>query len=348
LNVTALLIFLFSHQGYWLAGQDQTVTVRWIARDAMPAADLVWELGIGEVKLAGGSVPMNADPGAAVTITAPDVRVRTKLRWDYQLVRRDGKKVLDNGEMPIFDFPDDLTQDWPSRLQSGDGRTPRKMVVWDDLGSLSKPLEAAKVPFARVRGLTKVLYRPDMILVAADQIDDRAFSEGPLANFAAAGSSVAVFEQKQPQRLAGYLLARRERPADIQFKLEHPLFDRLTPGDLRSWVAGSSGALWAVQLPPDSPTLELAWWAPESPVDRPRPIDALIVTRTIGAGRLVLCQAPLGPMDKDPRSQIFLGDLLSYLATRPQPTPSFSERHPEPPPAQRPIPTITFSNGTNP
>jgi len=350
LNAAALLIFLLSHQGYWMAGQDQTITVRWVAKEQMPAADLVWELGLGERTLDGGTVAMNGDPAATVTVHSPKVRVRSKLRWSYQLVQRDGKKVLESGEMPVFDFPADLTEDWPKRLQNdaGGATEVKKLVVWDDADGLPKILEKAKVPFTRVSDLSKVLDRPDMILVGANQIDDSPFSQGPLVGFANAGTSVAVFEQKRPERLMEYPLARRALPADIRFKTGHPLFDRLSPDDLQSWVAGTSGELWAVQLPADEPALELAWWAPEALGDQPRPIDALVVTKSTGDGRIVLCQVPLGPWGEDPRSQILLGNLLSYLATRPEPTPPPSQRHQEQPPAPQTIPTITIPNGANP
>ncbi len=348
MNVTALIIFLFSHQGYWLSGQDQTVNVRWVVREVMPPADLVWELGIGPVKLDGGTVALNADRGAAVTIKSPDVRVRTKLRWTYRLIQRDGRKLLDSGKAPIFDFPANLTEDWPKRLQisTPDGKDVKKLAVWDDPDGLPKVLTAAKVPFTRLSGFTNVLDRPDMILVGANQIDESAFSQTPLAEFAAAGTSVAIFDQESPERLAGYALVRREPRAGFRFKLEHPLFERLSSDDLHSWLAGRSEALWAAQLPPDEPALELAWWPPESPGDYPRPIDALIVTKTTGAGRIVLCQLPLGRWGEDPRSQILLGNLLSYLATRPQPTPPPSERRPAPSPAPRKTPTIVIPGGS--
>jgi hypothetical protein len=349
-NVTVLLIFVLSHQGYWLSGQDQTVTVRWVAREPMPPADLVWELGQGLVKLDGATVPMNGDPAATITITSPKVRVRTKLRWAYQLIGREGKKLLDSGEIPVFDFPSDLTDDWPKRLQNSpaDGGVGKKVVVWDDTGGLPKVLAAAKVPFTRVNDLKKVFDRPDIILIGEDQIDDSLFSRGPLVGLAGAGTSVAIFEQKRTERLPDYPLARRELPADVRFKTRHPLFERLTIQDLHSWVGGTSGGLWALQLPPDEPALELAWWAAESSGDQPRPIDALMATKTTGNGRIVYCQVPLGSWDQDPRSQIFLGNLLSYLATRPEPTPRPSERHPEPPPTPQTVPTIPIAIGANP
>ena len=48
----------------------------------MPPADLVWELGIGPVKLDGGTVALNADRGAAVTIKSPNVPRANKTAMD--------------------------------------------------------------------------------------------------------------------------------------------------------------------------------------------------------------------------------------------------------------------------
>ena len=63
-----------------------------------------------------------------------------------------------------------------------------------------------------------------------------------------------------------------------------------------------------MQLPADEPALEIAFWPREIPGKEPVPIDALVVTKTLGKGRIVLCQVPLGPWQSDPRSQLFLVD----------------------------------------
>ena len=284
----------------------------------MPPADLVWELGLGSVKLAGDSLPMNADAGATVTIKSPQVRVRSKLRWTYQLIGRDGKKLLESGELPISDFPADLTEDWPKRIQSRarGGNEVKALVVWDDLDGLPRILKAAKVPFTRVNDLTKVLDRPDMILVGPSQIDDSPFSQGPLCGFAAAGTSVAVFEQKPgtigrvctgPPRPAGGHSFQAGAPAVRAAVERRP--SQLGGRPLRG-IAGGAASTGRTGV-------GAGVVAGRAPGDVPRPIDALIVTRTTGAGRIVLCQVPLGPWDADPRSQILLGNLLSYLSTPP-------------------------------
>jgi hypothetical protein len=340
MKAVALLVFIASNQGYWTAGQDQTVTARWVVADpAPPAADLAWELVLGRVKLAGGSIPLAGDKPTAVTLKAPDVRVRTALQWRYRVVRREGGADLDRGELSVHVFPAELTADWPARVGS------RKLVVWDSPDGLPKPLAAAKVPFSRVSDLDKVLDLPDLILVGRDQLDASPFAQGPLLRLAEAGAGVAVLEQSKPERLAGYELARRERPAGLQFRTAHPLFDRFDAADLASLVAplpGSTDGVRAVRLPADEPALELAWWPREVAGAVPVPVDALVVAKAVGRGRAVLVQLPLGPVDRDPRSQLLLGNLLSYLCTPPEATPSPSRRPALVPVAPATVPTIDF------
>jgi hypothetical protein len=84
-----------------------------------------------------------------------------------------------------------------------------------------------------------------------------------------------------------------------------------------------------VQLPADEAALEIGYYPREVPGVRPAPIDAVLLSKSTGKGRIVLCQIALGDWDRDPRSRIFLSNALDYLSTRPQPTP---------PPSQRPTP----------
>ncbi|MCX5660572.1 MAG: hypothetical protein NTW19_12735 [Planctomycetota bacterium] len=95
-----------------------------------------------------------------------------------------------------------------------------------------------------------------------------------------------------------------------------------------------------MQLPIDEPALELIHWPREAPGKEPVPIDALLVTKSVGRGRMVICQLPLGPWESDPRSQLLLANSVSYLLTRPEPTLKPSER-PQPKQMVAPnVPTI--------
>ncbi len=98
-----------------------------------------------------------------------------------------------------------------------------------------------------------------------------------------------------------------------------------------------------MQLPADEPALEIAWWPREVAGNKPAPIDALVLTKTLGKGRIVLCQVPLGAWESDPRSQLFLVDALDYLASPvvPTPPPSRRPRPVEPAPAPK-VPAIVI------
>ena len=172
--------------------------------------------------------------------------------------------------------------------------------------------------------------RPDCVIVGADRLGKDLAEQAKLLNLAAAGASVLVLRQTQPDSLAGYHMARRTMPPKLAWAADHPLARHLR---LRETPSLGPEA-WAVQLPADEPALEIAFWPREVPGKEPAPIDALVVTKTLGKGRIVLCQVPLGPWQSDPRSQLFLADALDYLASPvvPTPPPSRRPRPVEPPP----------------
>lgn len=345
MNAT-LLIVLLSQQGFWISGQEQKISVSWAATDpAPPAAELQWELEQSNLKLNSGIIRL--EPGglrADISIKSPQVRVRTSLRWTYRLLQQDTKKVLESGERTISVFPADLTSDWGRRLGQ------KKLVVYDDAaGPLAKSLEAAKVSFTRADDLSKLFNRPELLLVAPGKLEKAGVDQPPLLALARAGTSVAVLVQPRVESLGGYTIRQREATGELQFRGDHPLFDRLEPADLKGWLASAGkDQIAALQLPANEPALELTWWPRETPSDQPSPIEALIVTKSIGDGRIVLCQLPIGGWDIDPRSQIFLGNLLSYLTTEPQPTPPPGQRRQTPVVTPQTLPTIDFSPGAKP
>ena len=112
----------------------------------------------------------------------------------------------------------------------------------------------------------------------------------------------------------------------MKWRTRHPLLSGLPREALDSSNRRADADTRAIRLPKDEAVLEIGYWPRESAGREPPPIDALILTRTIGAGRLVLCQAPLDRWHDDPRSRIFLRNALDYFLTRPEPTPRPSER----------------------
>jgi hypothetical protein len=334
-KLATLLIIVLSNRGYWISGQTERVNLHSAVQGGLPGAELIYELRAGAARIDNGRVALAGDQKEAVVpLNVPRVRVRITLHWVYRLVARDGGKELETGDVPISIFPDDLMNGVASRMGN------KRLIVWDDPAALPKLLDKAKVPYLRVSSAGKLQFEQgDVVLVGADQLDSSPFAQTPLLNLARAGASVMIFEQTRPPWLFGWALTTRKAPAKLDWRLDHPLLAGFESGDVQSWIADVS-ALKVVQLPADEPALEVASFPREEPGGEPAPIDAVLVTRSIGKGRIVLCQLPLGDWNTDPRSQILLSNAMDYLLTRPGPTPRPSQRPITRPVVMKPIPTI--------
>jgi hypothetical protein len=338
MKLATLLMVILSNQAYWFGGQEGTITIREAARGGLPAADLSWELMFANVRLGNGRVAMAAHDGeTTVRMALPQCRVRLSLHWIYRLTARGTGQVLDQGDIPVQLFPDELLGDLSARLQR------KRLVVWDRVQGIPAALDTAKTPYARVTSESSLQFvKADVVLVGADSLGNSVFEQATLRALAEGGASVMIFEQKSADRLMGYNIAKRNAPPQLEWRLDHPLLRDFQPEDLQSWIAAMP-TLSVVQLPAEAPALDLGYCSPEIPVNQPWPTDAVLVTETIGAGRFVLCQIPLGDWAHDPRSQILLRNAIDYLLTRPQPTPRPSDRLIPGPVALPQIPTIPLS-----
>ncbi|HZK81928.1 MAG TPA: hypothetical protein VFC46_12695, partial [Humisphaera sp.] len=321
MKFATLLIIVLSHQGYWIAGQPATIALRPAVKGQLAGATLSWELKFDGVRLgAGKGAIAGGDKPTEIGLVAPEARVRIALNWHYRLLARDGTTELETGDVPISVFPNDLLDDLASRVG------PSRLIVWDEPGGLPKLLDAAKVPYSRVSGPGQLqIASADVVLVGQKMLNASPFEQSPLLNLAQSGVSVMIFQQDGPEHLIGYPLARRLVPSALDWRTDHPLLIGLDADDLRSWLA-TVPRLGAAQLPLDEPTLVIAGYPPEVAGEQPAPIDAVMLTKSVGKGRIVLCQIPLGDWSTDPRSQILLANAIDYLLTRPQPTPRPSER----------------------
>jgi hypothetical protein len=189
--------------------------------------------------------------------------------------------------------------------------------------------------------------RPDVLLVGLSMIGDSPFDQAPLAGLAESGTSVMIFRQSRPALLVGYPLAERDWIGRLSWLRDHPLLNGFEARDLDSWTS-SERTMRVIRLPADEPALEIGFYPPEVAGKRPPPLDALLLSKSVGKGRLVLCQIPLREWANDPRSQMLLRNSIDYLLTRPQPTPRPSERPTTRPTPPMEIPTITLSPGDTP
>jgi hypothetical protein len=322
-KVAALLTLLLSHGGYWFGGHDQHLTVR---RDVVgPAASVVmeWHLLLGETQVAGGKVPFElADKPTDVLIRTPAARERTDLSLNYSVQSAKGDTVLQTGRIPVHLFPTGLITD---HAQAAAGK---RAVVYDGGSQIAAFLREAKLSPTRVDKPSRLgLLDPDILFVGPNQWS-RGMDEAviPLVR---GGCSVFVLVQPAETHIHEWEFSPRTAPPAFVWDAEHPLFRGLSASDLQSLATAGGDRLVDIQMPADAPALALASWPPEVPNSKDQattPSDCLIVTQTLGRGRLVLCQLPLPDWSSDPRTQILLNNALSYVLTRPEPTPPPSER----------------------
>jgi hypothetical protein len=333
MRAASLLLVLLSNHGYWFGGQENTITIRPAAEGGLPAAVISWKLMLDGAELQHGRTDLRAGGAdTVIRLTAPATRVRITMRWLYQVVG-------ENGDIPIFAFPSNIGDGVATRLRG------KQIVVWDRPQRLPDMLERLHAPHTIVTsGEQLAVMRPDILLVGPDAIGKSPFAQSPLLSLAESGASVMIFRQTVPPRLMGYDLVSRNRPAKMPWRNEHPLLLDLEPQDLQSWTDDAASVL-AVQLPADEPALEIGYYPREVPGARPAPIDAILLSKTVGKGRFVLCQIPLGDWNSDPRSRILLFNALDYLSTRPQPTPPPSRRLAPPSAAPASVRTIDVPQG---
>ncbi len=341
MNVAKILLVILSNNGHWLGGQEGRISIRWAADVQQPEAVLVWDLTLNGIRVDGNQVAMARGSNfSVVRIKAPEVRVRTTMQWQYRLHQREDASEIARGLVTIHVYPDNLLAGLGKRMAD------KKIVVWDRAGQLSEVLARAKVPHQTIEHPSKLQFaRPDVILVGRDELDGAPFAQSSLIGQARAGAGILIFKQTRARALAGYAVARRPVPSKLAWREDHLLLEQFRPEDLQSWLTGEQSDLWAIQLPADEPALEVGYWPREVPGEDPVPIDALLVAKAVGKGRVVLCQIPLGDWPSDPRSQRLLANALNYLTTRPEPTRPPSQRRTERPVQPEPIPTITIPPG---
>lgn len=332
---SVLLYITLLADGHWLAGQEATIDVTWNVPAVAADAVFCWQIACGPAELAAGQVRFSPEQQTIrITFEAPEVRVRTEARFVYNLVDSNTKQSLNQGSAALHLYPAELLKEVGSRMKDV------RVWVWDsERGALADLLTKAGVGHLQVDhpGVTPFVV-PDVLIVEGDQLRDEPFEQPVLVNLAEAGAGVLVLRQTQATSVAGYRLKRRTAPEQLTWRMDHPVARHL---ELMGSVGGNADC-WALELPADEPVLEIAWW-PRAGVAGPSGISALVAVKTINKGQIVFCQMPLGPWATDPRSQLFLADMLDYLTLRPEETPPPSRRKGASPPHLKNTRITSFS-----
>ena len=320
MKAVALVIVLLSNEGHWLSGKEGSIGVDWSAEAIAIPCDLKWELKLGGVKLAGDSIAIGPKQPGAIKIICPEARIRLPLQWEWRLIRKQDAVELAHGSEKIIAYPADLTQGW-SELVKG-----KRIVLIDRASDLSDLLKRAKIAHARFDDAARLqTAQADIVIVGPESLHDRLFEQAPLAALIRSGAAVAVFRQSSVTQLLGVEVASRALPEHFSFPVDVSLLSGLDAEVLqgweRDWKRLNPSVLRALRVPEREDSGALIKWPAGAQGGAPPALlqsgarDALLLSREGQAkgGRLVLCQMPLGDWSTDPRSQLFLGNLLDLL-----------------------------------
>lgn len=336
LNSATLFMLLVLNQGHWLSGQQATISVMaTVDTEQTRSFVLEWELAAGAVKLASGTIG-GRDGKTTVTINVPEVRTQTALVWSYRIRTADGK-VISSESASVIVYPKLLIDDLSARYEN------RTVNLHDTQAELAGLLNVAHIKCQPIRDLTRaMLDRPDILLIGPNA-PQSVLEPKSLTSLAAAGTQILILRQ-EGNTAAGYQLAKSRPGQTFAWRTSHPLFTGLDAEILNGWVRGAANAPIVIQVPVDDASLEIGYHSFSTAAEL-QPIDAIVLEKSIGAGRLILLQLPCANWSTDPRSQILLNNTLQYVTERPTPTRAPSRR--PIPRALQPasVPTITIPSG---
>jgi hypothetical protein len=330
-TVASCLVILFSHGGHCFGGGPCAVSVTWKAEAQTPPAVVAWSLSYAGTAAASGKMLLESRGAPAqVALELPAVRDRTKFTWTYQLLRKDDGQLIEEGSREIHVYPPIAWTELRSKLDAA------RVLLLGGSSGLSRLLDNAQLRWQTVATPAELELRSaDVILVAPDALARPGEGQAALLAIAARGAGVLVLAQSGLPTLTGLKTASHP-PAACQWRADHPLLAALPTPVWQSWLETGATTAAAVTVPPTEPVLEVAYWPPMAESRALAPLDAAIVEKQVGRGRLILCQVPASADLDDPRTQLFLRTALEYLRTDPRPTPARAARLPASKPADQP------------
>lgn len=321
MSLATLILVLASHAGYWVGGHDHTIELRWAVQGGLPNALVAWDLSAANTSLASGQVDLPAGESAKITLAVPKVRAPVEMTFACRIVARDDGRELSTVRRSVFVYPDDL-----STLK--DLVADRPLLVVDDADRLPALLRRADARFGHAADMSSLLNATEPILIIGEGKYDPDHA-ATLVALAERGATVIVLRQREGVRVLQYERVMRDAEG-YAIETSHPLLRHLAPEGWRSMLQDHPRHP-ALAIPDDEAALQIIHSPIESGTARPGALDALLLTRSTGTGRLVLCQLPLDQPLTDARQRQLLINLLEYARTRPQPTPSRPQRLAETP-----------------
>ncbi|NJL32401.1 MAG: hypothetical protein HC898_12735 [Phycisphaerales bacterium] len=239
--------------------------------------------------LAQGSAAWKDHQKLALTIIAPETRVRTTVVFHCQVVSDESGKVLTNAEHLIHLFPASLLEGAKSRLDK------RELTVLDKQGELSGLLKAAGIAFESINDIemmTKV--QCDLLIVDSNVLTTNGPDQAAIAGLATHGTRVLIFAQPQLTHLIHQPVVDQVISGNLAWRYDHSLWNRFESADLVSLLTSDHHRLIMIDPLLLSPTTELLYWPINGSDQTDKRRFCLVVTHPLGNGESfsVNCLSP--------------------------------------------------------
>jgi hypothetical protein len=303
----ALLIVSLLNEGHWYGERAAMVEFSMPVCGIDEPVDVEWELRIASLRLAGGRVRLSPNSGTAMlSLTTPCVRTAVHAEFRYRAFVGD-TDAIDAGAESVVLYPATILDGLGRRLRD------RRVFVFESERQLTAHLRSAGIDCQLVANTGRLLFeRPDILIVAEDQLVDDLFLEAELVNLARNGVQIGLFRQGRVRRLLGYELCRPPATMNSEWLSGHGLFDGLCTEDLRR-AAARGGELLALRVPVGDSGCPLGWLATVACTESRTSQAALVMEKRVGAGRIVAVQVPLRRLEDDPRAELLLRNMLDQL-----------------------------------
>lgn len=303
----ALLIVSLLNEGHWYGERVAMVEFSMSVCGIDEPVEVEWELCIASVILAGDRVRLAPSSGTAVLwLTTPCVRTAVHAEFRYRAFVGD-TGAIDTGAESIVLYPATILDGLGRRLRD------RRVFVCESEGQLTAHLRSAGIDCRLVADIGLLLFeRPDILIVAENQLADDPFREAELVNLARNGARIGLFRQGRVRRLIGYDVCRPPATMTSEWRSGHRLFDGLSTEDLRR-AAARGEELLALRVPVGDTGCALGWLATEACEESRTSRAALSVEKRVGAGRVVAVQVPFRRIEDDPRAGLLLRNMLDQL-----------------------------------
>lgn len=220
MKAAILLLLLFSHDGRWIGGQPQTVTVSWNIADAAVPSTMTWTLFVGGAKIASGEADMPAGAKAAtIDLTPPVVRVSSACVFEWQLTEKKSHKKITAGRQDITLYPALHVAATKSMMKD------QTVLVFGKSDDLSNTLKTF-CPTVEVRELGGAfLPKAGVVVIAPDALTGKAFELSPIEGMAGNGAHVLILRQTRCAEVLGMPIITRTETGKLDILQNHPLLD---------------------------------------------------------------------------------------------------------------------------